>query len=64
MRRDAGSPFEHLRLDLVHVVLEPGDDRPVPVDDGVEDRVEDGFGAAREQLRIVLQPLADDGEIG
>ena len=51
--RDGGVPVEELVLDLVDVVLQPGHDRRVLIDDLVHDRVEDGFGAEPQQLRLV-----------
>ena len=53
-----GGVLEDLLLDLLDVVLDPGDDRRVVVDDLVEDRPDDGAGAALEQLRVLLQPPA------
>jgi hypothetical protein len=41
-----GVAAEDLRLDLVDVVLQPGDHGGVAVHHGVQDRVQDGFGAA------------------
>ena len=45
---------EHRVLDLVDVALEAVQDRQVVVDDVVDDRPEDGAGAAREELGPLL----------
>ena len=64
MRRDtAGSPSNTCDLDLVDVVLDAGHHGQVPVDHGVEDRVQHGLGAVREEFRILLQPVPYDGEV-
>ena len=59
-----GVAAEDLGLDLVDVVLEPGDDRRVAVDDAVEDGVQDRLGAEAQQLGVALHAAADGGQVG
>ena len=49
---------EDLRLDLVDVLLDAGDDRRIAVDDGVEDGVQNRLRTHRQQLRVVFHALA------
>jgi len=65
---DASGDFrvavEDLRLDLVDVILQTGDHRGVAVHDRVQDGVEDGFRSAAQQIRFVLHPDTDRGQVG
>ena len=62
---DARVAAEHLGLDLVDVVLQPGDDRGVAVDDRVEDRVQHRLGpAARAAPGRPPCRLAHGGQVG
>ena len=57
MRRETvGLPPKTSSSNLVDVVLEPGDDRLVAVDDVVDDRVQDRQRAAPQQIRALLEP--------
>ncbi len=56
-------PAEDLSLDLVDVLLQPGDDRGVAVDDAVEDRVQHGLWAKAQELGVVLHPASHDGQV-
>ena len=55
---------EQLVLDLVDVVLEPQHDRLVLVDHLVDDRVEHGLRAERQQFRGLLHPRAHVRQVG
>ena len=52
---------EDLLLDLLDVVVDPGDDRRVVVDDLVEDRPDDRGRAGPEQVRVLLEAPARAG---
>ena len=54
--RDPGVAAEHLGLDLVDVGDEATHHRRVPVDDGVQDRVQHRLAALVEQVGLALQP--------
>ena len=62
--RDGGAATEDLVLNLVDVVLEPGDDRRVAVDDVVDDRVHDRQRAPPEQIRARLESPPHGPELG
>ena len=65
MRRETvRAASEDLVLNLVDVVLEPGDDRLVAVDDVVDDRVQDRQRAAPQQLRPRLERRTHLAELG
>jgi hypothetical protein len=65
MRREhAGVAAEDLGLDLVDVVGQARDHRRVPVDDGVEDRVQHRLAALGQQRGLALQPSPHPGEVG
>ena len=54
---------EQLLLRLVDVGLEPLDDRLVPVDHGVDDRVQRGRRPVAQLLRRPLQPRTDRAQV-
>ena len=60
---DAGVAAEDLGLDLVDVGGQARDHRRVPVDDGVEDRVQHRLAALLQQRRLALQPPAHPREV-
>ncbi len=55
---------EDLGLDLVDVVLQPGDHGGVPVHHAVQDRVQHRLGAQAQQLGVVLHAAAHRGQVG
>lgn len=61
---DGGVAAEDFGLDFVDVVFQPGNHGDVVVHDGVQDRVEHGFGAKAQQGRVVLEAPADLRQIG
>ena len=52
--RNSGIATEYFGFDLVDVVLQSGHHRGVPVDDCVENGIENGLGTQPQQVRIVL----------